>query len=377
MSLSPNSWQSSGQQLDFSISVEPAGEGEKHLQFDQDWLSSKASFEPSTDGSSKLIFNSSGSTGVPKLMGVSMANMVKWTDYFRNGFGHDLGPRLVSLPVSGALGYPFILKSLCEGQLVIGNKGDISETMQRAHSYGVKELLVTPLILQNLCDHVSTGGVVPDFAHIVFGGAMALPGTVDQARKLFPNTKLRVEYGATEICGTHCGLIDGTKPSGWIGYLTNDFEYRLIRNENEGVLKIRPPEDARIEGYYGGPEIYDDEGWYVTGDRMRVEPDGSYVFLGRADHVLNFGGLKIAPEQLEAKICDSFGIDVCAVSPSNSDHQESLRLFLPYESDAKPQEIAKLILEITGINLKIEVQKIDTLPRVENGKLDRQRLLDI
>lgn len=57
-------------------------------------------------------------------------------------------------------------------------------------------------------------------------------------------------------------------------------------------------------GYYNQPEAaaekWDDEGWFHSGDLLRQDADGRYAYKGRADNIINRGGTKIDPREVEA-----------------------------------------------------------------------------
>ena len=77
------------------------------------------------------------------------------------------------------------------------------------------------------------------------------------------------------------------------------------------VLQIRSPRTA--QGYIGGGDTRENEGWVDTGD-MVERRGGRYYFAGRRDGVINVGGLKINPEEVEAVINRHPGVALSRVS---------------------------------------------------------------
>ena len=374
LSTNPNLYLATGEALDYAIVLGDEQPAINNLRFDQSWLEGDVDFTPSGTGKSLLIASSSGSTGRPKVMGLSMLNMVAWVEMYQREFGMDSGPRLVTVASIGA-GLMFVFKSLLEGQLAIGNRGDMAETMVRAKSYDVKELYVTPMILEDLCNYTANGGAVPDFENIGFGGAIAQLSVIRSTIKLFPKARVTVDYATTEVGGISYGIVDVDKPEGWVGFLGNDIEFSFDTFEDGEVLKIRLPESARLVGYFGGNPIYDDDGWFHTGDLMRQEPDGSYCFIGRVDHVINFGGVKVAPERIEAMLSRELGLTNCAISLSDG---KTSVIVCHVSANDKPdgQKISDLIETYFRVDMPVHVVRVDILPRVESGKVDRQALRD-
>jgi acyl-coenzyme A synthetase/AMP-(fatty) acid ligase len=67
----------------------------------------------------------------------------------------------------------------------------------------------------------------------------------------------------------------------------------------DGILWIRS--DSTILGYLNAPSPVDDEGWYCTADLVDV--DGEWIrFRGRATEVINVGGTKVSPTEVEHSI---------------------------------------------------------------------------
>ena len=66
-------------------------------------------------------------------------------------------------------------------------------------------------------------------------------------------------------------------------------------------------------GYLSGePSGFDEDGWYDTGDVV-VEEDGFYRFLGRASELINVGGQKVYPTEVESALMSLEGVQECSV----------------------------------------------------------------
>jgi acyl-CoA synthetase (AMP-forming)/AMP-acid ligase II len=74
----------------------------------------------------------------------------------------------------------------------------------------------------------------------------------------------------------------------------------------DGVLQIKA--DAAMLGYLNAPSPFTEDGYFITGDR--VEQEGDYLrFLGRDSELINVGGQKVFPAEVEAVLleCDVVG----------------------------------------------------------------------
>jgi acyl-CoA synthetase (AMP-forming)/AMP-acid ligase II len=115
------------------------------------------------------------------------------------------------------------------------------------------------------------------------------PGTLQRLAEKLPNVDFRQTYGLSEL-----GVFQvksKARDSLWMQIGGKGIETRI----DDGVLRIRS--ENRMIGYLNAPSPFTD-GWYDTGDI--VETSGEYFqVIGRAKEILNVGGLKILPGEVE------------------------------------------------------------------------------
>jgi long-chain acyl-CoA synthetase len=129
----------------------------------------------------------------------------------------------------------------------------------------------------------------PDLRVITYGTERMDQGTLDRLAANLPNVDLRQTYGLSEL-----GVFQvksKARDSLWMQIGGKGIETRIV----DHVLHIRSAN--RMLGYLNAPSPFVD-GWYDTGDI--VETDDNYIkVVGRATEVLNVGGLKILPGEVE------------------------------------------------------------------------------
>ena len=129
----------------------------------------------------------------------------------------------------------------------------------------------------------------PHLRVITYGTERMDQGTLDRLCAKLPDVDFRQTYGLSEL-----GVFQvksKARDSLWMQIGGKGIETRII----DGVLHIRS--DNRMLGYLNAPSPFVD-GWYDTGDI--VEQDGDYIkVVGRAKEILNVGGLKILPGEVE------------------------------------------------------------------------------
>jgi long-chain acyl-CoA synthetase len=131
---------------------------------------------------------------------------------------------------------------------------------------------------------------------IVSYGTEAMPeATLKAFNKQFPYIKLKQTYGLTEL-----GVMRTKSKSSdslWLKVGGDDYKTKI----SDGRLFIKAK--SAILGYLNAPSPFDEEGWYDTGDR--VELNGEWIrFLGRDSDVINVGGQKVYPAEVESVLLD-------------------------------------------------------------------------
>ncbi len=126
--------------------------------------------------------------------------------------------------------------------------------------------------------------------YIAYGSEVMLQSTLDKCAKLFPDVIILQKYGTTEV-GTLRSK-SRSSDSLWVKLGGEGFETRVV----DGVLQIKA--HSAMMGYLNAPSPFTRDGWFITGDR--VEQDGDYYRIhGRACDIINVGGEKVSPTEVE------------------------------------------------------------------------------
>ncbi len=125
---------------------------------------------------------------------------------------------------------------------------------------------------------------------ITYGTELMPETTLNEIAAIFPNARLKQTYGLSEL-----GVLRSeSEDSGslWLKVGGRGFETKVVN----GVLWIRS--EANMVGYLNAPSPFDDAGWMCTGDEVEVR--GDYMrFMGRKTEVINTGGKKVYPIEVE------------------------------------------------------------------------------
>lgn len=164
----------------------------------------------------------------------------------------------------------------------------------------VEVLPASPSFLRLMC--LSGDDAVADLGTlrvITYGSEPMDPSTLRWLNERFPDLQIKQKYGTTET-GSPRSVSRGND-SLWLKISRQGAETRIVDN----VLYIRS--EGTILGYLNAPSPVDREGWYCTGDLVDVEVDaqGEWIrFRGRASDMINVGGEKVAPAEVEQVIME-------------------------------------------------------------------------
>jgi long-chain acyl-CoA synthetase len=170
---------------------------------------------------------------------------------------------------------------------------------------------------------------------ITYGTEPMPPSTLRHLHAALPSVELKQTYGLSEL-----GILQ-TKSRGsgslWLKIGGAGYETKVVDN----VLWIRS--ESAMLGYLNSPSPFDAEGWFSTGDS--VEVDGEWLrILGRRSEIINVGGEKVYPAEVENVLCEVDNIrDVAVVGRANpiSGQVVSARVVL-----RKPEPIDQLLKRI-------------------------------
>jgi acyl-coenzyme A synthetase/AMP-(fatty) acid ligase len=129
--------------------------------------------------------------------------------------------------------------------------------------------------------------------YVTYGSEMMSAPVLARTRAIFPSATLLQKYGATEV-GT-LRSASRSSDSLWVKVGGEGYQTRIV----DGMLQIKA--ESAMLGYLNAPRPFTDDGWFVTKDC--VEVDGDYIrFLGRESEIINVGGRKVFPGDVEAVI---------------------------------------------------------------------------
>jgi 4-hydroxybenzoate-CoA ligase len=148
----------------------------------------------------------------------------------------------------------------------------------------------------------------------------------------------------------------------------------------EGLLAVSRRDPGLMLGYWRRPQetaaAFRGE-WFVTGDRARMEADGAIVHLGRADDVMNAGGLRVSSAEVEAALVEHPGVaEAAAVEwPVRPGVTVIAAFYVPRDGAVPEAELAAhCAARLARYKCPRAFHAVAALPRSANGKLMRRSL---
>ncbi len=253
------------------------------------------------------ILMTSGTTGAPKMVVHTLASLAG----AMMARGTPVGPALWSTyyDIRRYGGLQILLRAtLGGGSLVLSSAGEaMSDFLQRAGARGVTHILGTPTHWRSALMSPAAHALKPQYVRL--SGEIADQSILDHLRSFYPQAKIVHAFASTEA-GVGFEVGDGRAgfPASLVGQTGANVDMKVV----DGSLRIR---SSRTAARYLGDqsEVLVDAGGYVdTGDMVELRGD-RYFFVGRRGGIINVGGLKIHPEEVEAVINAHPGVRVSLV----------------------------------------------------------------
>ena len=320
-----------------------------------------------------LLLTTSGSTGSPKLVRISRANLVADNKMSEVLFGFDTSTRMTMiLPICYAWGLSVACSVLeAGGTLVMTRKtvmdpelADVMRSACATHVAGV------PYMYEALDRFRFFEGDFPSLKGLLVSGGALAPA-------------LRRKY-AEFAKGRGIAFCEGygqTETTGVMTTIRTDVHLDLIgsigKSENGGMFRV---EDGEL--VYEGPivamgyavcaeDLMKGDEWKGvrrTGDMAKIDADGYVTLTGRASRFLKIFGNRVSLEEVENLVKDGFAGSGCAATGADND----LHVFVCGISAADVEKFIVAKLHFNATVVKVHV--LDSIPLNANGKTDYPKL---
>ena len=273
---------------------------------------------------------------------------------------------------------------LMDGMVFIGTLWKLVE------KYGATSMAISPASL-GMIFHLSDERIA-DYAdqldYIQFGSAPLAEADKEKLLRLLPDTRLYNFYGSSEAgCACILEFSGNGNKTGCIGRPTVNSIVRFTDDAGNVVENGSPEAPALLswggsivmEGYYNDPDLTAETlvGGYVrTKDLAYLDEDGDCILVGRADDVINYGGSKISPAEIENLALGYEYIDDVAFTSISDPITGELPVILVIQKDGYDEaEFERFLTDrLESYKLPRKYIYVDNIPKTFKGSVLRKEV---
>ena len=251
---------------------------------------------PKTERATEWLMLTSGTSGVPKIVGHTLEALTG--AIVADGPARNAAVWATFYDIRRYGGLQIFLRAIVGGgSMVLSSPGEaLSDHVARLQARGVTHISGTPSHWRKLLMSGATSSFTPRYVRL--SGEIADQAVLDGLRDAFPAASVGHAYASTEA-GVGFAVNDGREgfPAEIVGNVSDGVEMKV----EDGSLRIRSKRTAHAYVGRTAAELTDSDGFVDTGDMVELRGD-RYHFVGRRGGIINIGGLKVHPEEIEAVI---------------------------------------------------------------------------
>lgn len=241
------------------------------------------------------VLLTSGTTGLPKLVAHTLESLAGAIQSGSGSSERVVWSTFYDIRRYGGLQI-FLRAILTRSSLVLSSAQEsTADFLARVASNGVTHISGTPSHWRRALMSPAASFIAPGYVRL--SGEISDQSILNHLRSTYPQARIGHAFASTEA---------------GVAFAINDeiagFDQSVIENTpgvdmkiEDRTLRIRSARTARCYLGVGAPVLKDADGFVDTGDIVELR-DGRYYFAGRRDGVINIGGLKVYPEEIEAVI---------------------------------------------------------------------------
>lgn len=349
---------------------------------------------PEPEDMAELLFTT-GTTGKPKGVILTYKAVYHILSNTIQGIGIREDERLLlPLPLNHSFALRVLRATLYQGAMVVLQNGFAfaKEVENNQTAFDCTAMVAVPASMEILRGQMQDQfvPVMSKFRYIEVGAGSL---TIAQRKRLtaeLPHTTIYNTWGSSESGGalftnvtevsSHPEQIGAVgKPLPNVEVRVLDEEGNPIQSDREHPGRMALKGDMQMAGYWNRPELTAEtlkDGWLLTSDMVYTDPDGYVYMLGRADDIINVGGEKVSPVEVENIACQYEFVKECAcigVADPNEVLGQVPVLYLAVSTGFTESGLQSYLAEkMERYKLPQHYVVVEALPRNRMGKIDRK-----
>lgn len=348
---------------------------------------------PEGSAVSEILF-STGTTGKEKGIVLTHFNDIALAGNVMGGVEMERdNVEMIPSPMNHSHGLRRYYANMVNGSSVVllGSVMNMRKFMQNMDEYGVNALDLVPAALTAVLK--LSRGKLADYRdrirYIQFGAAPMADADRQEICRLLPKTRLYNFYGSTESgCVAIYNFNVPNAKQNCIGRATCnarlffvDDDRREIRTDADHTGLLASAGAMNMLGYWQDEAETARamaDGVIYSNDEAYLDADGDIILLGRRGDVINVGGNKVAPDEIEDAAMGFDGVADCGAIPVSDPQRGQVPKLFVQQKPGQAVDLAALRAflagKLEGYKVPMYIEFIDKIPRTYNGKLLRKEL---
>jgi acyl-CoA synthetase (AMP-forming)/AMP-acid ligase II len=329
-----------------------------------------------------LLKVTSGSTGEPRAVILDAAALLAGVDQIVSTMQLEPADRnLVTIPLAHSYAFDNVVLTLVRDGMPAVLARDLTprRLLAVARDAAATVLPTVPFLIDVLA-RARPEGDLPALRCVISAGA-PLPASARERFAAAFGVRPRTFYGATECGGIAFDRVgEADLPDGCIGAPLDRVRLTLEEADEDGIGRVCVSSASVALGYLPDPTSDADDVLgqrrFRTADLGRIDPRGRLQLVGRVHEVVNVGGRKVYPAEVERVIRDVAGVlDVVVTGVARSAVADALRAVVAAEPFVTRADIAAACEQrLARYKVPRSIELVAELPRTGRGKIDRRAL---
>lgn len=325
-----------------------------------------------------LLIYTSGTTGSNKAVVITDSQLVGRVGPYRQPDSGDLVR--VCLIFNSGIGLFTQLEQLTRLKPVVFASNNPEGILAVLEKVKVTGLVASPAQLVSLVEIPGIDRFLSQIEEFLVSGSLVTDQQLTVLENAAPKAQIRTLFGANETGVVSTSIRKPHTKPGLVGPPAYGAEIEIV-NESGASVSVGEIGIVRTKTSYMATYYHNDmiesarsfrDGWFYPGDLGYLDEEGNLHLAGRTSDVINAGGVKIRPHDVESKVLTLDGISDCAgVEVMGPSGISAFGLAVVGEENIDLVRLEKLLKSYFPFGSPSVYTQIDQLPRNQNGKIDK------
>lgn len=328
-----------------------------------------------------LIYTS-GTTSRAKGVPITHQNSVFTTNNIVNTLNYaNSDIDTLPLPLSHSFGLGCLHTSLFVGSTLILHKNmtNLSEIFESMNEYCATTFAAVPTTLTKLIkNNLSDVKTIFKNLRLIMTNSTSIPSsTVKEYKKILEHGIIATYYGLTEASRSTFMIFDDEKKFNSVGIPPEKIKIKINNKTHlePGEIWIKGPNV--INKYWNNEEADKnlENNWLHTGDLGKIDENGYLYLLGRLDDVINIGGEKLLPQDVESVVKVLSDVEEAVAIPMKHEtFGSTVKLLIKKTNNSKitkTEILSHCIKNLERYKVPTKIEFVDDFPKTSYGKIKR------